>query len=444
MPSTRSGAGHDGSIGLLGAISIGVGGMVGGGIFAVLGEAVALAHGATVIAFLVAGVLALLTAYSYARLSVRYPSQGGTVAFVDEAFGVDLATGSINLLLWLSYLVTLALYAVAFGAYAMTFFEPPHPAWLRHALISLAIVLPVGVNLFDAAFVGESETIIVVVKLVLIAIVVGAGLPYVEGARLAPMHWSDPVTVAAAGLVIFVAYEGFELIANASQDVRDPERTLPRAYFASVVLVIVLYALVAIITVGCVPESEIAKAKDYALAAAARPALGAAGFAMVAIAALLATLSAINATVYGNARLGYTLAKDGEIPDVLARKTWNEPLAGVLVVGGLSLVAANLIELSSIAILASAGFLLVFAITNAAAVKLSATTNGSRILSAIGCVACLTALVVLLVRSYADGPSTLWIFSGFLAASVSFELIYPRLRRRPLRMDTGYRTTRRS
>lgn len=417
--------------------------MVGGGIFAVLGEAVELAHGATVVAFLVAGVLALITAYSYARLSVRYPSQGGTVAFVDEAFGVDLATGSINLLLWLSYLVTLALYAVAFGAYAMTFFEAPHSAWLRHALISSAIVLPVAVNLLDAAFVGESETVIVVVKLVLIAVIVGAGLPYVDGARVAPAHWTDPMTVAAAGLVIFVAYEGFELIANASQDVRDPERTLPRAYFASVVLVIVLYALVAIITVGCVPEAEIARAKEYALAAAARPALGATGFTIVAIAALLATLSAINATVYGNARLGYTLAKDGEIPDVLARKTWNEPVAGVLAVGGLSLLAANLIDLTSIAVLASAGFLLVFAVTNAAAVKLYAATNGSRVVSGIGCAACLVALLVLLARSYVDRPSTLWIFAAFLGASVSFELIYPRLRRRPLRMGTGYRTTQR-
>jgi len=93
-------------IGFFGAVAIGIGGMVGGGIFAVLGEAVSLAHGGTAVAFAIAGLVALLTSYSYAKLSVRYPSQGGTVVFVDRAFGIDLATGSINLLLWLSYLVT--------------------------------------------------------------------------------------------------------------------------------------------------------------------------------------------------------------------------------------------------------------------------------------------------------------------------------------------------
>ena len=91
-----------GKIGVLGAAAIGVGGMVGGGIFAVLGTAVSLAGGGTPMAFAIAGALALLTSYSYAKLAVRYPSAGGTVVFLDKAFGVDLLTGSLNALLWLS------------------------------------------------------------------------------------------------------------------------------------------------------------------------------------------------------------------------------------------------------------------------------------------------------------------------------------------------------
>jgi amino acid transporter len=424
-----------GRIGLLGAVSIGVGGMVGGGIFAVLGEAVTLAHGATAIAFLVAGVVALLTSYSYAHLSVRYPSQGGTVVFVHHAFGTDLATGTVNLILWLSYLVTLSLYAVAFGDYALTFFSGTHSPWLPHVLISAGIVVPVALNLLNAEIVSRSETLVVCMKLALLAIVVAAGIGYIQPVRLRPATWSSPLDVFASGMVIFVAYEGFELIANAAEDVRDPAVTLPRAFFGSVLLVIALYVLVAVVTVGTVPADQIARVKDYALAEAARPALGAVGFEMVAVAALLATLSAINATVYGNARLGYTLAVDGELPEILEDRAWNEPAAGVLIVGGLALLMANTIDLTEIAIISSAGFLLVFAVVNAAAVVLGHDTGARRWISATGCATSLVALITLLAHTYADDPHALWVFLAFCGFSLAFELLYPRLRERELKLE---------
>ena len=171
------------TIGLLGAISIGVGGMVGGGIFAVLGEAVALSHGATPVAFLAGGVIALLTGLAYARLTVAYPSRGGTVTFIDAAFGSNLLSGSLNLMLWLSYLVTIALYATAFASYAQTFFDPYASALLTHVLISLAIVVPTLANLISAAVVSRVETVVVAIKIVLLVGVIylplfwPAGLP---------------------------------------------------------------------------------------------------------------------------------------------------------------------------------------------------------------------------------------------------------------------------
>jgi len=93
-PTSDKAASGDASVGLIGALAIGIGGMVGGGIFAVLGEAVSLAHGGTMLAFLVAGVLALLTAYSYARLSVRFPGQGGTLVHVGAAMPRTSAAAS--------------------------------------------------------------------------------------------------------------------------------------------------------------------------------------------------------------------------------------------------------------------------------------------------------------------------------------------------------------
>jgi hypothetical protein len=114
-------------------------------------------------------------------------------------------------------------------------------------------------------------------------------------------------------MIIFLAYEGFELIANTAADVRDPNRTLPRAYYSAVGFVILLYVMVAAVTVGNLPVAQIVAAKDYALAEAAKPFLGSFGYLLITVAALLSTLSAINATLYGAARLSYTIAKDGEL-----------------------------------------------------------------------------------------------------------------------------------
>ena len=174
------------TIGTFGAISIGIGGMVGGGIFAVLGEAVSLAHGATAVAFLLAGIVALLTAYAYAKLSVTYQSRGGTIVFIDKAFGHNLLSGSANVMLWLSYLVTISLYAVAFASYAQTFFTPPYSEWLKHLFISVAILLPMIINLVSASFVSRSETLLVTIKVLLLLIIIITSAFYVDLERLSP------------------------------------------------------------------------------------------------------------------------------------------------------------------------------------------------------------------------------------------------------------------
>jgi len=167
-------------------------------------------------------------------------------------------------------------------------------------------------------------------------------------------------------MIIFVAYEGFELIANTARDVRNVARTLPRAYFTAVGFVIGLYVLVSLVTVGNLAVDKIVAAKDYALAEAARPFLGQAGFTLIAVAAMLSTASAINATLYGAARLSYCIARDGELPAALERKVWSEPVSGLLITAALTLLVANAFDLTSIATLGSAGFLLIFATVNAA------------------------------------------------------------------------------
>ncbi len=415
---------HSRSITLLGAISIGIGGMVGGGIFAVLGEAVSLAHGATAVAFLFAGIVALLTSYSYAKLSVKFQNRGGTVVFIDNAFNHNLLSGSVNFMLWMSYLVTISLYAVAFASYGATFFKNSNSLLLKHILISLAIILPLIINLINAALVGKFETLIVIIKLALLILIIISGAFFVDFNRLSPEHWGTPFSILVAGMIIFVAYEGFELIANAAEDIVNPDKNLPRAFYSSIIIVIFLYVFIAIITVGTVPEYILMKAKDYALAVAAKPALGQFGFTIVSVAALLATFSAINATIFGNARLGYIIAKNGELPLIFEQEKRNIPDMGAIITSALSLIIANTINLTEIAIIGSASFLLIFFLINISAYKLSKEINANKKLILLSIFCSAIALITLIGHTFITNLKAIGVFLLFAITSVIFEMSY--------------------
>jgi amino acid transporter len=425
----------NGKLGYWEVTAIGVGGMVGGGIFAVLGLSVDLAGGGAPIAFLIAGIVALVTSYSYARLSVTYPSQGGTVAFLDRAFGPGLLTGSSNILLWISYIVMLSLYAYAFGSYGASLFPPASQHLWKHILITGSVVVITVLNLLSAKLIGEAEDWIVLIKLAILVLFITVGIWGVDSTRLAPSAWSSPLDMIAGGMIIFLAYEGFELIANTAQDVRDAHRTLPRAYYSGVGFVIVLYVLVAVVTVGTLPIAKIVGAKDYALAEAARPSLGQTGFLLIAIAAMLSTASAINATVYGAARLSYVIAKDGELPRQLERKAWGKPIEGLLITSVVTLFIANSADLSSMSTMGSAGFLLIFAAVNGANVVLADDTRSKSWLSLIGVVLCLSALASLLWQTAKSSPHQLGILFVMAGAAFLIEIAFRLTTRRTINLS---------
>lgn len=416
--------------------AIGVGGMVGGGIFAVLGLSVALTRGGAPIAFLIAGMVALVTSYSYARLSVTFPSQGGTVAFLDRAFGAGLLTGGMNILLWISYIVMLSLYAYAFGSYGASLFPPASQLLWKHIMITGSVVVITGLNLLNARLIGETEDWIVLIKLTILVLFIAVGIWSVDSTRLAPPAWSSPLHLIAGGMIIFLAYEGFELIANTAQDVRDAPRTLPRAFYSSVGFVIILYVLVAVVAVGTLPIAKIVHAKDYALAEAARPLLGQTGFLLIAIAAMLSTASAINATIYGAARLSYVIAKDGELPGELERKAWGRPIEGPLITSAITLLVANLTDLSSMSVMGSAGFLLIFAAVNGANALLANDTQSKRWLSLTGAGLCLGALGSLLWQTANSSPGQLWILFIMIGAAFFIEIVFRVTAKRTINLST--------
>ena len=162
-------------LGFLEAFSIGVGGMVGGGIFAVLGLTIDLAKGAAPFAFLIAGFIALVTAYSYAKLSIKYPSEGGSIEYIVQAFGNNTFSSIVNNLLLISYVIMLALYASAFGSYGSALITGHEVPWLHKTLAVFVISIFIIINLMGSLFTGKAEDILVYTKVGILLVFIAIG-----------------------------------------------------------------------------------------------------------------------------------------------------------------------------------------------------------------------------------------------------------------------------
>src|SRR5829696_71247 len=169
-----------GEIGMAAAVSIGIGGMVGAGIFSILGVVAQAAGNAMWLAFLIGGVVALLSTYSYAKLGATFPSAGGAVHFLVKSFGDGVLAGGLNLFMWAGYIISLALYATAFGSYAATFVTKAPSALLVKSLAVGAVLVLTLLNSFGAKVMGRSETLIVAIKVGILALFAGVGLWFVK------------------------------------------------------------------------------------------------------------------------------------------------------------------------------------------------------------------------------------------------------------------------
>lgn len=427
----------EGKIGTFSALSIGIGGMVGGGIFAVTGLTIELTKGAAPLAFIVAGIVALLTSYSYLKLTLAFPSAGGTVEFLNRGFGTGALTGSICILLSLSYVVLLAVYAYAFGGYAASFFPATDYVFFTQLFSSGLIVFLAALNVVGGDLVIRSENLFNLGKMLLLAIFVVIGLTMpMQWDRMAPAGFVGPVELVAGAMIIFLNYEGFELIANASPNIKNPKRALPVAYLGGVTIAILLYVAISAVVLGHLDLETIAAHSDYALSIAARSFMGEPGFLLVSLAALLATASAINATFYGSGRLTYLIAKSGELPKELERSIRGQPLEGMLLFAALSLYLVNFLPLNAIATMGSAGFLLIFFAVNLANLRLAKQTESRAWISAAGMLACGLALVALCWQVWQDTAtrSHLWILVAMVGASLLLEVSYRGLTKRQIHL----------
>jgi amino acid transporter len=410
------------NIGVVAALSIGVGGMIGAGIFSILGVVARISGSALPLSFAIGGVVAGFAAYSYVALGKTFPSVGGAVTFLVHGYGDGLASGSLNLFQYLSYIITIALYATGFAAYAVTFIHLPSQVWAVGVVVAFTTV-----NSLGGRIMGRAESVIVILKVgILIAFIVAACVAATGAgfARLSPSTWPGPLAIVTSAGVLFVGYEGFGLITNAVANMVSPKVELPRAIYGSVAVAAVIYVLVATSVVTNVPLHVLKGLGDSALAVSAKPSLGQAGFRLIAIAALLSTASAVNATLFGSANVGYQIAKNGGLPPAFDRKLWGRDVEGLFITAGLVLVFVLVFPLRAVASMGSAGFLLVYSAVNIGHLRIRNQTGAAAWPVATSAIMCLLLLVVLVYNMIRTEPTSATALGITLIASWLFESAY--------------------
>ena len=408
------------------AVSMGIGAMVGAGIFALLGQAGAIAGSAVWISFVIGGAVALLSGYSIGRLGARYPSAGGVVEYLVQAFGVGRFSGTMSVMMYIGSLVAVSLVARTFGSYAQALLPKGPPSWMVE-VFAVAIVLGfMLVNLNGAKAMARIENLVVLVKMAVLVGFATIGMAFVSPDYLSPRTYPPVPMILYSVAVTFFAYEGFRIVSNAAEDMGDPARTLPRAIMTAILLVIVVYVAVALSVFGNLAPDQVAAAQDFALAEAARPILGQLGFQIVAVAALFATASAINASLYSVTNVTYRLATLGELPRVFGK-----PIAhsreGLVVSSLLIILLATTFDLSQIAAIGALSMLVIHLTVHVGHLRLLRETGAVPSIIVLAVFANAATIAVGVYHMVGTSPQLLLWIAAFFGLAFTTEVLLHRL-----------------
>ncbi|MEJ7601040.1 MAG: amino acid permease [Kofleriaceae bacterium] len=377
-------------VGVFGATLVGIGGILGGGLLILAGTAINMAGPAMLLAFALNGAVAWLTAMSVAEISTAFPESGGAYTFAKKVLSVRAAF-AVGWVLWFAYIVAGVLYALSFAAFTVILLKGGCNAldldasWLdgRNPILFLATIATAAYSVGlvrKAAGGGQAPTIgkiVVFILLIVAGLVAFARKPIADsGDALVPFFSGGVGGIIAAMGVTFISLQGFEMVSAIAGEVKQPQRTIPRAVFLSLGISFAIYMplLVLVATAGPAPGQTIsalaAKDPDTVVASAARQFLGEPGYWFVIAAIALATLSALQANLLTASRVAHAMARDHTLPSVIEREhpTRGTPIMAIYATA-LATVAIMFMlpDLTSAGAAASLIFLLAFALTHVTA-----------------------------------------------------------------------------
>ena len=381
------------SLSLLDIIMVGVAAMIGGSIFVLTGTAIGFAGSAVIIAFIINAIITLFTAMAYAELGSAMPEAGGGYLWVRE--GLPRPNAFISgWMAWFAHIVAGSLYAVSFASFLSSLLKMTHVIDNNnHALFGIIIpfdkLIAVAsiaaftyINIKGTSETGKTGDIVTIIQLGIIFALIGAGFWSIYNHPNWQMNFSDFMPMGVAGIVAamgltFIAFEGYEVIVQTGEEVKNPKKNIPKAIFISLTAVVLLYCLIAFVSIGAIfppgmpswkfignhGELGIMKAAELFLPYGAFIILGA---------GMISTLAALNATSFSSARVAFAMGRHYNLPHQLSsihpkNKT---PHNAILISGVIMAVMAYGLPLAQIAIAAGVIFLLLFTQVNIAVITI--------------------------------------------------------------------------
>jgi amino acid transporter/nucleotide-binding universal stress UspA family protein len=370
---------------------IGVGAMIGAGIFVLTGVAAGVAGPALVLAFCLNGVVATLTAMAYAELGSAFPEAGGGYLWVKEALG-DTQGFLGGWMSWFAHAVAGSLYALGFGSFATELYLMAGlPDFglgvegLKLAFMTLIIIAFTYLNYRGASETGAVSNIVVLTKIIILGVFCAFGLVvmvqhpegwttrFTEG--FLPNGWSG--VLVAMGLT-FIAFEGYEIIAQSGEEIKNPKRNLPLATFLAIGIAVLIYMAVAFVAIGAINAPEgmrtyqfLGEKGEVAIVEAASQVMPY-GAIILLISAVASTMSALIATTYSSSRVSFAMGRDFNLPKIFAKihPVRHTPYWAVIISGTLIGVMAWALPIEDVAAAADLMFLFLFIQVNVSVMRL--------------------------------------------------------------------------
>ncbi|MFX1273452.1 MAG: APC family permease [Promethearchaeota archaeon] len=398
-------------------LMIGIGGLIGGGIFSVIGAISEYTGPYSYISYIITGLIALITVYSYSKLNNVWPSPGGEYTIIRNAFTGEKfkALGPIvGLLLYFGYIVTVALYAYTFSIYFLYLFGiPVNYLFVMIIIISLISFFTI-INLFNIKDSTYLENILVVTKIIILGLFIIFGMIYALttpsqmitnlGLDFASFHNFNFIGIMIGSASIVVSYQGFQLIAHEVYEMKDKKGGLGMMKW-SLIISMAIYIFVGITAISILGVSGVmgkdAHDSEVAIAIAATKFLTPFGAVIIIIGALFSTASAINATIIGSSRLAFMMGSEKLLPLSLSKlNSKHEPIVSIIIVGLFSILIA-MISGGALAIAGVAGLLFsqIYFFVNFTNYHVRKKTKSRKIFPIIGMITTATLFIILLIYS---------------------------------------------
>ncbi len=403
------------------AAFIGVGAMVGAGIFSLLGAAGEVAGAAVWLSFLLAGVVAGFQGYSFAKFGARFPSAGGLLEYVARGFGNGHLVGIVAWLLLSANAIVTAMVAVSFGSYAAGALADGDETWIPVFAVLLVLAMTL-LNILGSQAVAKAQTVIVYVVLGILSLFAITTLANLDRGLLAPSDYPPFADIVAAIALTFFAFLGFGIVTFTAKDLEDPSHQLPRAMYLALGIATVIYVAVSLGVFGTLTVQEVIDSGGTALAVAAEPTLGRAGYWLMTVTALFATTGATNAGLYPAAGLCEHMVSTAQFPPALARRYGGRAPAGLLLTALIAIVLAAGFDLSAIASIGSAIALMVFALVSIAHLRVRDETGArlSMLVLAVGTT--IAVLITFALTTLVDEPGTAVAIVVIVVLSIGLDL----------------------